>query len=111
MHACALATAAEYASGLCVLSALGVQDMRLIMSNLNMSYSRRAESACVATASLSREALRVLTQELDAQGRSSFVLHSVVRDADDEVVAEAEITWHIKRLNPGLKRGEKKNDA
>lgn len=99
IHACALATAAEYASGLCLLSALGVQDMRLIMSSLNMKYTRRAESECLATASLSSEDLTSVKLKLEEEGRAMFVLHSVVRDAEDEIVAKAEITWHVKQLN------------
>ena len=34
MHACAMATVAEYASGLCVLSAMGVGKVRLVMAEL-----------------------------------------------------------------------------
>lgn len=96
MHACALATAAEYASGLCVLSALGIENKRLIMSDLAMTYRRRAESACLATAKLPDSELKDLKAELEREGRGSFVLRSIVRDADGEVVAEAEITWHVK---------------
>lgn len=96
MHACALATAAEYASGLCVLSALGIENKRLIMSDLAMTYRRRAESACVATAQLPPGELKVLKGELERDGRGSFVLRSAVRDAEGEVVAEAKITWHVK---------------
>lgn len=98
LHACALATAAEYASGLCVLSALGVSGMRLIMSDLHMTYVRRAESACLATAVLLEDQLSTLTSELTREGRASMVLHSKVVDASGEVVAKAQITWHVKRL-------------
>ena len=98
MHACALATAAEYASGLCVLSALGVGKARLVMAELNMSYGRRAESACVARATLPAEVLEKVQAKLQKDGRGAFDLHSVVRDAQGEVVAEARITWHVKSL-------------
>jgi acyl-coenzyme A thioesterase PaaI-like protein len=98
VHACALATAAEYASGLCVLSALGVGGMRLIMSDLHMTYVRRAESACLATAVLPEDQLATLTSELTREGRASLVLHSKVADASGVLVAEAQITWHVKRL-------------
>ena len=98
MHACALATAAEYASGLCVLSTLGVGKARLVMAELNMSYGRRAESACVARATLPAEVLEEVQAKLQKDGRGAFDLHSVVRDAQGEVVAEARITWHVKSL-------------
>lgn len=98
MHACALATAAEYASGLCVLSAMGVGTVRLVMAELKMQYGRRAETACVARATMSAEVLADVQTKLDHEGRGSFDLHSVVRDAQGEVVAEAHITWHVKSL-------------
>ena len=99
MHACALATAAEYASGLCVLSAIGVENVRLIMSELNIEYRRRAESTCVARAEFPSASLEEIVSELTEKGRCSFVLRSEVRDGDSEVVAKAEITWHLKSLD------------
>ena len=96
MHACALATAAEYASGLCVLSALGVGKARLVMAELNMTYQRRAESSCVACASLPADVLEQVKEKPGQEGRASFDLHSEVQDAEGEVVAEARITWHLK---------------
>ena len=98
MHACALATAAEYASGLCVLSALGVGRARLVMANMQISYSRRADSNCVAEAKLPSEVLNHVQRQLLEGGRCAFELHSVVRDPSTEVVAEAQITWHLKAL-------------
>jgi len=98
MHACALATAAEYASGLCVLSAFGVGRIRLVMADLKMAYSRRGDSSCVAEAKLPSDVLAEVQKKLKAEGRCAFELHSEVRDADDEVVAEAQITWHLKSL-------------
>ena len=98
MHACALATAAEYASGLCVLSAFGVGRVRLVMANMQIAYSRRGDSSCIAAAELHAEVLEHVRTQLEDQGRCAFELHSVVRDSADEVVAEAKITWHLKAL-------------
>jgi acyl-coenzyme A thioesterase PaaI-like protein len=98
MHACALATAAEYASGICVLSAIGVGTVRLVMAELKMQYGRRAETACVARATMSAEVLADVQTKLAQEGRGAFDLYSVVRDARGEVVAEAHITWHVKSL-------------
>lgn len=98
MHACALATAAEYASGLCILSLFGVGGVRLIMSDLHMHYSRRAESACLATASISESQQEGIQEALNRDGRASLLLHSTVRDSSGDVVAEADIEWHLKVL-------------
>lgn len=93
-----MATVAEYASGLCVLSAMGVGKVRLVMAELKMQYGRRAETACVARATMSAEVLADVQAKLEQAGRGTFDLHSVVRDAHGEVVAEAHITWHVKSL-------------
>lgn len=98
MHACAMATAAEYASGLCVLSAFGVGEVRLVMANLQIQFSRRAHGNCVAKAQLPGHVLRDVRMKLKQQGRCAFDLRSVVRDAQGEEVAEAQITWHLKAL-------------
>lgn len=99
MHACALATAAEYASGLTVLSVLGIGGTRLIMSNLNMTFVRRAESDCQAHAVMTQEVRSELRSALRTDGRASFVLESQVKDVAGELVAKAEITWHVKQLS------------
>ena len=98
MHACALATAAEYASGLCVLSAFGVGRVRLVMANMQIAYSRRGASSCIAEAKLPADVLSRVRNQLQEEGRCSFELHAVVRDDAHEVVAEAQITWHLKAL-------------
>lgn len=99
MHACALATAAEYASGLCLLNAMEHQRVRLVMANMNITYPRRAQSACTAVAKLDSQHLADILAQLDKEGRGAFVLKAQVKNADNEVVASAEITWHLKRLS------------
>ena len=69
MHACALATAAEYASGLCLLNAMEHQRVRLVMANLNITYPRRAQSACTAVAKLDSRHLEDILAQLDKEGR------------------------------------------
>ena len=68
------------------------------MAELNMTYQRRAESACVACATLPADVLEQVKRSLAKKGRAAFDLHSVVQDAEGEVVAEARITWHLKSL-------------
>ena len=99
MHACALATAAEYSSGLCLLGVFGMRNTRLIMSKLEMTYLRRAESACSAKAQLSEDDLKDVRGHMDQSGRATLVLSSTVTDEAGEVVAEAKIVWHLKRLS------------
>ena len=98
MHACAMATAAEYASGLCLLSAFGMEDVRLIMSHMEVSYTRRAQTSCTAQAVCSAEDTEALRRLLQKEGRAPLTLTSVVCDAEGQEVARAEIQWHLKGL-------------
>lgn len=100
MHACAMATAAEYASGLCLLSTFGMEDVRLIMSHMDVAYTRRAQSSCTAQAHCSEENQEALRKLLKKEGRAPLKLTSVVCDAEGHEVARAEIEWHLKGLGP-----------
>ena len=98
MHACAMATAAEYASGLCLLHAFGIEDVRLIMSHMEVSYTRRAQTSCTARAGCSAEDVEALRKVIQKEGRAPLTLTSVVCDAEGQEVARAEIQWHLKGL-------------
>jgi hypothetical protein len=47
---------------------------------------------------LDRQHFADILAQLDKEGRGSFVLKAQVKNTDNEVVASAEITWHLKRL-------------
>ena len=99
MHACAMATAAEYASGLCVLRVIGMEGYRLVMSEMNVQYTRRAEGACTAKACIDLEEREALMRGLEAEGKHGIVLVSKVVDYSGTLVAEARVHWHVKRLD------------
>ena len=99
MHACAMATAAEYASGLCVLRVVGMEGHRLVMAEMNVQYTRRAEGTCIAKAGIGPGEREALMRELDANGKHSFALVSRVTDPSGATVAEATVHWHVKRLD------------
>ena len=69
------------------------------MSKLEMTYLRRAESACSTKAQLSEDDLKDVRGQMDQSGRATLVLSSTVTDEAGEVVAEAKIVWHLKRLS------------
>ncbi|MDA0728721.1 MAG: YiiD C-terminal domain-containing protein [Bacteroidetes bacterium] len=98
MHACAIATASEYAAGMCVLATLGVGGFRLIMSDLHVTYVRRGEMDCQATASFPEEVKQDMIRGLDLDGKAQFDMVSEVSDAKGQPVARAVVTWHIKRM-------------
>lgn len=96
MHACAIATAAEYVSGLNVVQAFDMEKFRLIMSRIEVDYTRRPDGFCHAESGISVEQMSQINSELDAEGVSKFSLVSIVTDSKNEKVAEAVIHWQVK---------------
>ena len=96
MHACAIATAAEYVSGLNVVQAFDMGKYRLIMSRIEVDYIRRPVGFCNAESGISSEQMSQINRELDADGVSSFHLISNVIDSQNEKIAKATIHWQVK---------------
>lgn len=101
-HACAMATACEFCSGLAVLAQFEMKDYRLIMNRLEVDYMRRpVKGDCVAKADISpnlREELQHLISK-SADDAARFVIPSVLFDASGSEVARAQVHWHIKAWN------------
>jgi|TARA_B110000116_G_scaffold263797_1_gene270770 acyl-coenzyme A thioesterase PaaI-like protein len=96
MHACAMATAAEFVSGLNVLEAFDITQYRLIMGRLEVDYLRRPKGGCTAYSSWGDGQLRAVRSDISTNGVASFTLTSVVLDSLDIKVAEATIYWQVK---------------
>jgi acyl-coenzyme A thioesterase PaaI-like protein len=96
MHACAMATAGEFVSGLNVIEAFDLSDYRLIMSRLEVEYHRRPEGGCVAESCWSEGALEVIKSTLDDEGVATFSLESKLLDSCSEHVASTTTYWQVK---------------
>lgn len=96
MHACAIATAAEYVSGLNVVQAFDMEKYRLIMSRIEVDYVRRPNGFCTAESGISESQMSQINSELDTEGVSKFSLVSNVTDSKNETVAFATIHWQVK---------------
>lgn len=102
MHACAMATVCEFASGLCVLDCFKMSEFRLIMHRLEVDYHRRAvPGMCTAEAVIDSAMQAQIETELHtSKDRTSrFMLASQLRDVDGHIVATAEVHWHVKSWN------------
>lgn len=102
MHACAIATACEFCSGLAVLAQFNMKNYRLIMNRLEVDYTRRpAKGMCEARAvvpeGLREEVLRLM--EAAEDGAARFTMPSTLYDAEGEAVAQAQVHWHVKAWN------------
>lgn len=97
MHACCIATVAEFSSGLLFLSKLDPNRYRLIMARLEIDYRYQARGAIVATTSLVDGELqqRVLAP-LANSNKVQISLPTEVHDRQGNLVATVQITWQIK---------------
>jgi acyl-coenzyme A thioesterase PaaI-like protein len=108
MHACAMATACEFCSGIAVLIRFDMTDYRLIMNRLEVEYLRRpAPGDCMAVADIPDDLAARVNAEIDTSqdGASRFVLPSRLLDSNGEVVAEAQVHWHVKPWSRVRHRG------
>jgi acyl-coenzyme A thioesterase PaaI-like protein len=98
IHACAIATVAEFSAGLLLLSRLDPARYRLIMSKLDVDYMYQAKQDITAETCLSNAELqdRVL-KPLETAESHSIVLETLISDRDGNQVARAHTTWQIKR--------------
>lgn len=97
VHACGMATAAEFASGLMLLYKLGAEKYRIIMKTIEVEYHYQAKTDIIATfkldeATLNRDVIEVLKTEDAAFIKCEINLH----DANKNHVATTHTYWQIK---------------
>lgn len=96
VHACALATIGEFAAGLALLGAFDPADYRLIMSRLEVDYTRRAGSVITSAAELPAAELDEVRLRLEREGVARRVVVSRLVDSGGEEVAVVKTHWQIK---------------
>ena len=98
IHACAIATIAEFSSGLILLAKLDPAKYRLIMSKLEIDYLYQAKQLIYATTELDEQRLRKeILQPLQTKDAISITQQTLVSDRQGNLVARAQVTWQIKR--------------
>lgn len=98
LHACVMATAAEYASGLVLLQQADAGTYRLIMQKMEVEYNYQGRKAAYSKALLSKETVeREIVRPLE-DGAESVVYKclSEVFDTDDRLLCTAHIFWQVK---------------
>ena len=97
IHACGLATAAEFCSGLVLLRHLDPGKYRLIMQKLEVEYHYQARKACTARYALTQEVLEgEIIAPLQREGVIFYTCEIPVHDVDGNLVATARTRWQIK---------------
>lgn len=97
LHACVLATAGEYASGLLLLSRLGVKDYRIIMESLEAKYHYQGKGECIAIYKLLGEKLKnEIILPLQEKESIYFKCETEIYDLSKNHVATIYTNWQIK---------------
>ncbi len=97
IHACAIATLAEFSSGLALLSRLDPTRYRLIMARMEIDYLFQARQEILATTILdARQVQQEILERLKDGDAVSFTQETLVEDRQGQMVARAYITWQIK---------------
>ncbi len=98
IHACAIATIAEFSAGFLLLSKLDPAQYRLVMSKLEVEYFYQAKENIIAQSMLNDDAFRLQVLEPLGEDGSCFILmETQVHDTAGNEIANGKTTWQIKR--------------
>ncbi|THB75992.1 MAG: DUF4442 domain-containing protein [Desulfobulbaceae bacterium] len=98
IHACAIATVAEFSAGFLLLTTLDPQRFRLIMSKLEIDYLYQAKAQVYSESAVEQKILdQKVVEPLNHQESVSITIKSQVTDVSGNTVAVAHTTWQIKR--------------
>ncbi len=100
LHACVLATAAEYSSGLLLLSRLGFKDYRIIMESMDLKYLYQGKMEAFATYEITdKEINEKIIDPLKTEGSVYFQCIISVKDKKGNELCSAKTNWQIKSWN------------
>lgn len=97
VHACAMATVGEFCAGLALISSFGISKYRLIMSELNATYSWQGRTDLEASCERSSIDLEKIQTGLDREHVYLQSLETVIVERDSrKEVARIRTTWQLK---------------
>jgi len=98
IHACAIATVAEFSAGFLLLARLDLQRYRLIMARIEVEYRYQAKQRIFSKCTASPELIESsIIEPLRHQDQVTVDMVSEISDADGNDIARAVTTWQIKR--------------
>jgi acyl-coenzyme A thioesterase PaaI-like protein len=96
-HACGLATAAEFCSGLVLLRKLSPTEYRLIMQKLEVEYHYQCKTDALARYALDPAHFEIdLQAPLQRDGVLFYTCEIPVHNSEERLVCTARTTWQIK---------------
>lgn len=98
IHACAIATVAEFSAGFLLLMQLDPGKYRLIMSKIEVEYHYQAKERIFSESRVSAEELKAkVVDPLQQQESTTIIMESRVVDTSGNDIATAHTTWQVKR--------------
>lgn len=97
IHACAIATLAEFAAGLVLLQSFSPKKYRLIMSKLHIDYHYQAKTPLVAVARMEPERVTRLKHKLETEEKVNQQVITEVYDQNKNAIATVTTYWQLKQ--------------
>jgi len=98
MYAGALFTVAEIPGGALHLTTFDVTKYVPVIKHMDIRFKKPAATDVTIEVELSPEEVDRVNRELEAQGKSDFVLHGEVKDAHGTVVAVTAATYQARKM-------------
>ncbi|MEN8839188.1 MAG: DUF4442 domain-containing protein [Flavobacteriales bacterium] len=96
IHACGMATCAEFCTGLVLLYKLGMKDYRLIMESLEIKFHYQAKSDVTAHYEFLDSEVKEIKSILEKEGVTYKKCEVKLHDAQKNHVATCYTNWQIK---------------
>lgn len=98
MHAGAMFTLAEAASGAALAGALApvILEMRPVAANASIAYKKVAKGTLTAHAKASKDGASLI-QTIEDEGKVAFDVVVDVQDAAGDTVVEMTVNWHVSK--------------
>ncbi len=98
LHACVLATGAEYASGLILLQHLNPKNFRLIMQRMEVTYHYQGKMDAAVNYELTKAQVdEEILQKLETVDKVAFTCHVEVHDKEGNHLCTSKVHWQIKK--------------
>lgn len=97
LHACGIATLAEYVTGLSLIRKLPADKYRIIMKSLKVDYTYQGKSTAKAAYNIDDSWIKEkIFDKLETNDKCEVVCEVTVEDEQNNLLADAGITWQIK---------------
>lgn len=96
IHACALATASEYACGFLLISRMSPSKYRLIMRSMHVDYIKQGKEDLFVNFTLSEERLSEIKNRLLESQQCLEILEVEVRNVKGDLISIAKLEWQLK---------------